>query len=68
MAVVTHASPVAVCHPLSGQFITLSRGQEFDDDDAIVEAFPWAFADEAGPVESATRAPGEKRAVKRTRK
>lgn len=65
MAVVTHANPVSVAHPLSGQFITLSRGQEFADDDPVVDAFAWAFE---GPVEQATKAPGEKRAVKRTAK
>ena len=63
MATVTHASPVAVSHPVSGQFITLARGQEYDDSDPIVKAFRWAFEQ---PVEQATAAPGEKRSAVRT--
>jgi hypothetical protein len=72
MAVVGLRSPVAAQHPATGQFITLARGMEFDDDDPIVAAHPWAFRDEpkAGPVtevpiEQATAAPGEKRGTRR---
>lgn len=65
-------NPVVSSHPVTGQFITLARGMEFDDDDPIVAAFAWAFVDEPKPeqvrevpIEQATAAPGEKRNVRR---
>lgn len=64
MATVTILEPVVVSHPESQQFITLSKGMEFDDDSAIVETFGWAFE---RPVERATAEPGEKRSVGRPR-
>lgn len=62
MPFVTTPNPVAVSHPLSQQFITLARGMEFDANDPIVKAFPWAFEQ---PVERATAGPGERRPVGR---
>lgn len=58
----TLASPVVVRHPVSGQYVTISRNQEFADDDPVVDAYGWAFE---APVERATAAPGEKRPVGR---
>lgn len=63
MAVVKTRSPVSASHPVTGQFITLSRGMEFEDDDPIVESHAWAFRED--DVEQATAAPGEKRTTRR---
>lgn len=58
----TVANPVAVAHPVTGQFITVSRGQEFEDDHAFAtdKAYAWLFESD---VEQATAEPGEKRNV-----
>lgn len=72
MATVKIYNPVVVSHPETEQFVTLSRGKEFADDDPIVKEFAWAFEDQPAPeeadsvpIETATRAPGEKRATRR---
>jgi len=54
MATVRISNPVAVSHPISQQFITLSKGMEFADTDPIVKTFAWAFEDqpEVEPVTS----------------
>jgi D-aminopeptidase len=48
----------------NGVPITVRDGDEYANDDPIVAAFPWMFTE---PVEQATAAPGEKRAVRRKR-
>jgi hypothetical protein len=72
MATVLHRNPVAVSHPITGQFITLSRGKEFDDNDPVVAAFAWAFEPDDAPatvdsvpIETATARPGERRSTRR---
>jgi len=60
---------VSISHPDSGQFITVSRGDQFDSSDPIVKHFPWLFApvpdietDAGGrPIEDATSFPGKSR-------
>ena len=71
---VLHRAPVVVRHPLSDVYVSAKRGDEFPDDDPIVEAYPWLFVDEpeparvdSVPVEQATAAPGERRATRRQR-
>ena len=49
MATVQHRQPVAARHPVTGQFITLARGMEFEDSDPIVAAFAWAFEPDDTP-------------------
>lgn len=54
-----------------GQNIALNPGDEYDDGDAIVKQFPWAFQTDAkaapkvrqreARIEQATAAPGERR-------
>jgi hypothetical protein len=61
--------PVAVRHPLTGQFVTLDPAVDYDPSDELVAAYPWAFAPrdtrpdiiESVPVEKATAEPGQKR-------
>lgn len=72
MATVQHRNPVAVSHPVTGQYVTLARGKEFADDDPIVAAFAWAFEPddvparvESVPIETATARPGERRGTRR---
>lgn len=72
MATVQIYNPVAVSHPLTQQFVVLSRGKEFDDNDPIVTEFAWAFEAQPAPetvdsvpIETATRAPGERRTTRR---
>ena len=72
MATVLHRTPVVVRHPLTDQYVSLTRGQEFDDADPIVAAYPWAFAPdetparvESVPIESATAEPGKRRYTRR---
>ena len=72
MRTVQHRAPVVVRHPGTEQYVSLVRGQEFDDSDPIVASYPWAFvADdrtgriESVPIEAATASPGEKRSTRR---
>jgi hypothetical protein len=65
---VTHLQPVSVSHPLTEQFVTVKRGDEFSDSDPIVSEFPWLFTpdpveDDQRPIETASAAPGERRPV-----
>lgn len=73
--------PHAVRHPITGEFVVPRPGEPYDDDDVLVKAHRWLFvtADEledansreivdSVDVEQATRAPGEKRATRRTKK
>jgi len=61
--------PVAVTHPESGGYVTLDPAINYDPDDILVKAYPWAFlAKDTGPgvvesmpIETTTAAPGEKR-------
>lgn len=63
-------TPVVVRHPdANGVMVTLEPAVDYDEDDPLVKAYPWAFvpADttaglvESVPIEQATAAPGEKR-------
>lgn len=59
----------AVRHPLVGQMVNLDPAIDYDPDDLLVTAYPWAFEPvkdshrivESVSVEQATAAPGEKR-------
>jgi hypothetical protein len=78
MKTATNYSPVAIQHPVTGQYVTISRGDEIDDP-AILEAknHAWLFEDVAPPedvrsvpiepIEQATRAPGERSRARRDR-
>lgn len=59
---------VIVRHPEAPVMVTLDPGVDYDSDDVIVKAYPWAFVvkEAAKPVESvaieaATAEPGQKR-------
>jgi hypothetical protein len=63
--------PTVLCtvkHPESNMHVALDPRQDYDPSDPLVRAYPWAFAPvERAPIESvrvetATAAPGEKRA------
>lgn len=64
---------VAVRHPVVGNMVALDPGVDYADDDPLVAAYPWAFAEivdghriiESVVVESATARPGEKRRIGR---
>lgn len=71
---------VAVRHPEHGGFVTPNPADTYADTDPLVRAFPWLFstedelaerdakpAPESVQVEQATRAPGERRNVRRQR-
>lgn len=40
-------APVAVSHPLTGQFLVPDRSAYFADDDPLVQAHGWLFATDA---------------------
>jgi hypothetical protein len=67
-------APVIVRHPDGGILIVLDPAVDYDPDDVLVKAYPWAFvpADttivESVAVEQATAAPGEKRTRGRPKK
>lgn len=63
MPTASNPNPVAVAHPVTGQHIAVSKGDEFDDDHPFVTdpAYRWLFA--SSDVEQATAEPGEKRNV-----
>ena len=68
--------PVAVRHPLTGQFVSLDPAVDYDPSDNLVMTYPWAFAPrntspdiiESVSVETATAVPGEKRSRSRSKK
>lgn len=67
----THA--VVVRHPEAGAMVHLDPAIDYDADDVLVRAYPWAFVPrdttagvvESVRIESATAAPGEKRSRSR---
>ena len=64
MAVCNITNPVAVSHPLTGQFVTLAKGLELEDKDPLVKAFGWAFelsGRKRGAPERAVSEPDETR-------
>ena len=73
MATVQHRTPVVVRHPLTDQYISAARGQEFDDNDPMVATYPWLFEDddsstdrvESVSIEAATAEPGKRRYTRR---
>lgn len=54
----------SVVHLPDGASVVLVAGKPFDEDDAAVREFPWAF-DFDGDVEDASANPGRKRNVRR---
>jgi hypothetical protein len=73
--------PCALYHPGAGGHVVPDPTQQYADDDPLVLANAWYFADEGevvpprpdsvpiqAPVERATAAPGEKRATRRGQK
>lgn len=72
MGYVRAREPLAVRDPeVEGLLQNLDPAKPYADNHPLVKAYPWAFvsdeelAAEHGPVEAATRAPGEKRATRR---
>lgn len=73
MPIVYAQSTCATQNPATGLLVSLHANEPWDADDPFVRARPDLFTDSPqlrrtvdGPViESATKAPGEKRAVKR---
>lgn len=61
MATVRAVDRFILRHPEDGRLVTVGAGQPFQSDDPLVRAFEWAFAGDE-PVETASSAPGEKRA------
>lgn len=66
------SEPFSVRHPeVPGAMVTLNPGQDYDADDVLVKAYPWAFEEKdqtpvtSVAVEQATAAPGEKRSIRR---
>lgn len=59
--------PLVVRHPEGGWLDVLNPSKAYRTDDPLVLAYPWAFERDAdrdpnaGPVEQATRGPGERR-------
>lgn len=61
--------PAAVRHPELGSFVALDPAVDYDVDDVLVKAYPWAFAPverslavvESVSIEAATAVPGQKR-------
>lgn len=73
--------PVALYHPELGAHVVPVPSQFYADDDPLVVEYPWAFGTEeellaaetpktreSVPIESATAAPGEKRATRQRKK
>lgn len=79
MAKFARPQPAALRHPETDTYVIPQPGVAYDDKDPLVKAHPWAFVSadeldalerpdqfpESVPIESATRAPGEKRTTKR---
>jgi hypothetical protein len=68
MGLVRPTQPCIVRHPESGALMVPQPAETYRDDDPLVEAYPWLFASDAdleAGVEQATRAPGEKRQMRR---
>lgn len=67
---------VSVRHPEHGGYITPSMAEEYDENDPLVVRYPWLFTEpetDTGPIKSvsierATRAPGERRQMRRPRR
>lgn len=71
--------PCAVRHPEHGELVVPNPAQPYTDDDPLVREYPWLFVSDdeldaasAEPptsvfIETATRAPGERRATKRAK-
>lgn len=66
MGVVRVRVPVALLHPESGSHVVPRPDDEYDENDPLVVAYRWAFVADT-EIESATRAPGERRATRRTK-
>ena len=56
---------VAVRHPETKEFVALDLRKRYRSDDPLVTAYGWAFAGDNDEVEQATRAPGERRNIRR---
>lgn len=62
-------TPAVVRHPETEQFVALNPAIDYDPEDCLVAAYPWAFAPrdtadrvlESVRIESATAEPGQKR-------
>lgn len=66
----SEGGPCAVRHPEHGEYVVPNPAHAYPADDPLVREYPWLFRsdnDDQALVESATRAPGERRTTRRER-
>lgn len=57
---------VGLTHPDHGNYTVIRKDREYDAEDPLVKAYPWAFGAANRTVEQTTSAPGERRSRRKT--